>query len=559
MSDKKEPFSRRDLLKGLGAVCAMSLVHERMVDQIVESFVGSAQAAPGMLSDFRYVNFTTSGGIPRWYFDLPIAPNGNDPYVANKQVITSMRMGSDNNPIGEYAHTKMGDFYLPLLWSYSIPLSNGGVGKLNELASSGLFIRGVDQGLDGHEFNLLRQNSPVPGGLTYSGLFADTGETPIPAATSANNFEHRSAKNKAIIPFNYRTDLKVLSSSFNSFKTTNPKSFNRRDMAQRTIEAAIKSIQKTQGTNSPYMSAIKANRDNAMELLSSDFATIDADYQAIYNKYQALITAASKMPLPGVTTAPIYAKAGDSRFNILISENNPGVQATAQTGDIRIGFENILPNPAFAHAFALAEFLITKNLSSSVVANLGFWSNFDIMNYNSFNPATQKYDLFESASKLRALSSDAHTTGAFPALILFTRHFHAYATCLHEFMTILKAKNIYDQTLIHTTTDFNRIPRVDGSGADHGFSGCATSIFSGRIKQTLVVGNIAQNSSSRGTWGDAANNSALGDRKINLGNVASTICSIFDLPTPAQNDSSLVTLGANKTVMTPKDKPKNAA
>jgi hypothetical protein len=556
---KKETFSRRDLLKGLGAVCAMSLVHERMVDQIVGSFVGSAQAAPGMLTDFRYVNFTTPGGIPRWYFDLPIAPNGNDPYIANKQVITSMRMGADNNPIGEYAHTKMGDFYLPLLWSYSIPLSSGGTGNLNELASSALFIRGVDQGLDGHEFNLLRQNSPVPGGMTYSGLFADTGETPIPAARSGGLFEHRSAKNKAIIPFAYRADLKVLSTSFNSFKTSNPKSFNRRDMAQRTIEAAIKSIQKTQGANSPYMSAVKANRDNAMELLSSDFATIDADYEIIYNKYQNLIMAALKMPLPGVTTAPIYAVAGDSRFNIFIPEYNPGLQATAKTGDIRLGFENILPSPAFAHAFALAEFLITKNLSSSVVADLGFWSNFDIMNYNSFNAATQKYDRFESASSYKILGSDVHSTGTFPALIMFARHFHAYATCLHEFTTVLKAKNIYDQTLIHTTSDFNRIPRTDGSGSDHGFSGCATSVFSGRIKQTLVVGNVAQNISARGTWGEAANVSALGDRKINLGNVASTICSIFDLPTPAQNDSSLVTLGANKLVIAPKDKPKNVA
>ena len=556
---KKDTFSRRDLLKGLGAVCAMSLVHERMVDQIVGSFVSSAHAAPGMLSDFKYVNFTTPGGIPRWCFDLPIVPNGNDPFIANQQVITSMKMGADGNAIGEYAHTKMGDFYLPLLWSYNIPLKNGGTAKLNELASSALFIRGIDQGLDGHEFNLLRQNSPVPGGMTYSGLFADTGETPVPAASSSVGFEHRSAKNKAIIPFNYRTDLKVLSTSFNSFKTTNPKSFNRRDMAQRTIEAAVKSIQKTQGVNSPYMSAVKANHANAMELLTSDFATIDADYSVMYEKYQDLILAALKMPLPGVTTSPIYAKAGDIRFNIFIPEFNPGIQATAQTGDIRIGFQNIRPNPAFAHAFALAEYLITKNLSSSVVASLGFWNNFDILNYNSFNSATQKYDRFESASNYKALGTDVHSTGTFPALIMFARHFHAYATCLHEFMTVLKAKNIYDQTLIHTTSDFNRIPRNNGSGSDHGFNGCSTSVFSGRIKQTMVVGNIVQNGTTRGTWGEAANNTSLGERKINLGNVASTICSIFDLPTPAKNDSSLVTLDSHKTVIKPSVKPKNVA
>lgn len=558
MSDKKDLFSRRNLLKGLGATCAMSLIHERMVDQIVGSFVGSAQAAPGMLTDFRYVNFSTSGGLPRWYFDLPIVPNGNDPYVANKQVITSMKMGSDNNPVGEYAHTKMGKFYLPLMWSYSIPLSNGGVGKLNELASSGLFIRGIDQVVDGHTISLLRQNNPIPGSSTYSGIFADSGETPIPVGRGGGGFEHRSARNKAMINFSYQSDLKVMSNAFNSFKTTDPISFNRRDMAQRTIEAAVKAIQKNQGSSSPFMSSVKSNRDNAMELLSSDFNTIDSEYQTLYKKYQSLILAAAKMPLPGVTTNPIYATSGDPRFNIYVPELAPHIGASTLTGDIRIGFENLIPHPLFAHSFALAEFLITKNLSSSVVTSLGFWSNFDLLNYNLYNDTTLRADILETKSRKGSLGVDAHATGTFPALIMFTRHFHAYATCLHELMTVLKAKNLYDQTLIHTTSDFNRSPRINGGGADHGYTGCATSIFTGRVKETLVVGNIAQGSKS-GTWGVATSNDNLGGRRIILGNVASTICSIFDLPTPAKNDASLVTLGPNKTVLTPKDKPKNVA
>lgn len=556
---KKDTFSRRDLVKGLGAICGLSLVHDNMVDQIVSSFIGSAQAAPGMLTNFKYINFYTGGGCPRWYFDLPIAPNGNDNFMSNKQVITSMQMDGVNKPNGQYAHTKMGDFFLPLLWSYPIPLSKGGMGKLNELASSGLFIRGIDQGLDGHEFNTLRQNAPIPGGMTYSGVFADTGETPIPAANSSTSFEHRSAKNKAIIPFAYRTDLKVLSSSFGSFKTNNPKSFNRRDLAQRAIEAAVKSIQKNQGSSSPYMSSVKSNRDNALELLSSDFTTIDTEYSAIFAKYQDLIAAALQVTLPGVTDTPIYAQAKDTRFNVFVPEFNPGIQATENTGDIRTGFQNITANPAFAHAFAIAEFLIVKNLSSSVVSSLGFWSNFNIMGYNSFNSSTQKYDRAENSPSFKNLGTDIHNTGTFPALIAFVRHYHAYATCLNELMLVLKEKNIYDQTLIHTTSDFNRIPRNDGSGADHGFNGCATSVFSGRITQTTVVGNIAYNGTSRGTWGQAADNNSLGDRMINLGNVASTICSIFELPTPAKNDSSLVSLGTNKTVNAPKEKPKNVA
>jgi hypothetical protein len=556
-SDNK--FSRRNLVKGMSAVCGLSLIKDQMMDQIVSSFMSSAEAATGELQNFRYINFCTNGGIPRWYFDLPLAPNGVDTIIPNKQVITKIKTEIDSSINGVYAHTKVGNFYLPLLWSYNIPLSTGSTGNLKQLASHALFIRGVDQGLDGHEFNILKQNSPTQGGLTYSGIFADSGSNPIPAANAGINFEHRSAQNKAILPFSYRDDFKVLSTSFNSFKTADPKSFNRRDMAQRTIEAAVKSIQKTQGANSPYLSAVKSNRDSAIELLMSNFDTIDADYTAIYNKYQNLITQALLMALPGVTSEAIIAKDKDVRFNVLTQENRSGVQASPSTGDIRLGFQNILPNQNFAHSFALAEFLITKNLSSSVVCNLGFWSNFDIKNYYSFNQATQKYDDLETSTLFNKLTSDAHDTGAFPALLMFTRHYHCYATCLHELVTVLKSKNLFESTLIHTTTDFNRIPRVNGSGADHGFSGSSTSLITGRITQPIVVGNIAQNGLGRGTWGEAANNTSLGERKINLGNVASTICSIFELPTPAINDSSLVTLGTDKKVILPTAKPANIA
>ena len=58
------------------------------------------------------------------------------------------------------------------------------------------------------------------------------------------------------------------------------------------------------------------------------------------------------------------------------------------------------------------------------------------------------------------LGADSHETGTYPSIIMFTRHFHAYATCLHEFMTVLKAKDLYDQTLIHTSSDFNYLRKL---------------------------------------------------------------------------------------------------
>lgn len=554
---KNDKISRRDLVKGLGATYGLSLIKGMLVNQIINGFVSSAQAATGLLPNFRYINFYTPGGIPRWYFDLPLKPNGNDNFIQNKQVITSLSLGNDGLLKGEYAHTKMGSkFYLPKLWSYSIPLSNGGVGTLNELANSALFLRGVDQAIDGHEFNTTKQNTPIPGGMSYSGLFADSGENPIPAARANSIFEHRSAKNKAIIDFNYRSDFKALSNSFNSFKTANPKSFGSLTFAQRTIEAAVKSIQKTQGANSPYMSAVKENRDNAIKLLNSSFDTIDADYTEIYTKYASLISASLQMVLPGVTDIPVNAISRDPRFNVSVPDFGPGVQSSETTGDIRTGFQNIMVSPHFAHAFALAEYLIVKNLSSSVVASLGFFSNFNVQNYYSFDGTTQTYKNLVSTPLLKTLNSDVHSTGTFPALIMFARHYHAYAACLNELMKVLKTQNLYDKTLIQTTTEFNRIPRNDGSGSDHGFNGCATSFFTGRIKEPIVVGNILVGS-ARGTWGEGASSSALSGQNVNLGNVASTICSIFELPSPASNNPSLVNLDNKTKTVTAVSKPSN--
>ena len=102
----------------------------------------------------------------------------------------------NNKVIGEYAHTKMGDFYLPIMWSFPIPLSNGGEGTLHELAASGLFMRGIWSDTGGHGDNLVRQNTPVTGAPSFSGIFADSGNAPLP---TGDNFNYK--KFKFIGPF----------------------------------------------------------------------------------------------------------------------------------------------------------------------------------------------------------------------------------------------------------------------------------------------------------------------------------------------------------------------
>lgn len=554
MNDSSNFYKRRNLLKGIAITSGVSLFKLNIVEQIVNNLISNANAAPLELPNFKYINFFTRGGAPRWYFDLPIAPNGNDEFLLNPHVITSMEMNTKNITNGKYQHVKIGKYYLPKLWSFKVPLSGGGFGTLQSLAESGLFIRGIHQGIDGHSFNIIKQNSPVSGGLTFTGAFADTANNPIPSVFAATTPEHRSAKNKSITSFNYLENHKVLSESFKSFKTNNPTSFNH--SASDAINLSVKAIQNNHSKNSIYLSGVAENIENAKELLAKDFEAADEQYNLLFNKYYSLAERALKMILPGITDSPIIASDRDPKFDIASVEGK--LKAPEKKYDIREAFLDLKISDEFAHSFALAEYLIVNKLSSSVFTGLEMLENFNPKNFFDINDK-----LITENNKRAKLNFDSHFSGTYTALIYFTKHFHAYATCLNEFVNILKNKKLYNDSIIHTSSDFNRLPDANGYATGHGYEGCATSFFTGRVKNgPIVVGNIEVGKVTKGygsgTWGKAVTENGANN---NLANVSSTICKIFEMNPIAPNGIALVNLDPNTKMVSeiPSRKPKNIA
>ena len=72
---------------------------------------------------------------------------------------------------------------------------------------------------------------------------------------------------------------------------------------------------------------------------------------------------------------------------------------------------------------------------------------------------------------------------------------------MNKFVTSLDSK--FDDTLIHVASEFNRSPLYNARGSDHGFNGSGCSLYSGRIENPILIGNIKNDEMEQyqGEWG----------------------------------------------------------
>jgi hypothetical protein len=145
----------------------------------------------------------------------------------------------------------------------------------------------------------------------------------------------------------------------------------------------------------------------------------------------------------------------------------------------------------------------------------------------------------------RWLGLDFHTFGAIPQMAMTVKIIRAFYACLYELTKSLKrvnvagGTNLFDQTLIQITSDFNRSPLVDQKGSDHGYNGSNISWVSGMISKCDLVGNIKADTEANylGSWGKAAGVSGItGNQTLRMGNLASTVAAALGVPSPTPND-----------------------
>lgn len=551
---KKKVLSRRAFLEaGLfssAGVAAMSPLQLTAVT-FMQGLMRDAFAQTSGISR-NYILLMIDQGIMKSLFDLPLRPNGNDQYVHNPMSLTKLVNPSDPNNFGKYEHTKIGNYYLPYLWSGTVPHSSGAQRPIAELAENAMMIRGVDTGSNSHGASKNAQNRPSQAKGSLTGLNADNSNKPFPSIHNGSSWNYYSEKGVTSIPY---SDLNQLIKPFTGLNSPitfgDPKAS--KDMANNMM-SIIKDLKRNQSLKSrSYFD----DSENAKKLFLTSFGDLTAIYNQLHDKYEDLVKRSLREHnLTGFDKEPIISKDmphfrigtntviqpdTDLRDTIVYNEVTQGQEQRSVPGHKDSTITGL------ARGFAVAEYMLLNNLASSI----------------TINGSQQISNTYQRRLKDGSVSTtetnephglDAHFVGAIPTMFFHGKYQKAVAACMLEFFDKLKAGGVYDNTVLNLCTDFHRCGIEQAYGSDHGNIGSALSLFGGLINGLQVGGNILVNgtggrgSSNRylGSWGQGANIQMVGGRPLVVGNAASTLASILGVNTPKVNDNSLATMDSNK-------------
>lgn len=550
-------FLRNGLFSG-GALFALSPA-EVFFTGLVQGLFDKAYADETNASDMvNYLVLGMAGGPSRWYFDLPLMPNGSsDELGENPMLVTAY---NDKRSQLIYRTMSYGDYHYPHLWSGQVSDGKGGLRPLSSLLNHSIMFRGINLQSDGHGINRNKQVMPIPGSSSLNGLVADKSKKAIPSVVFDNGMNYKSGKGIGAARISYSNSLNELLSPF-LMPTGN--SFGRRDTVNELIEKALNSLSSQAEYSSTKTKAIFNDRKNAKRLFEKEFGNLADTFSGLRKKYEEIISetlyineltylfdnsfSSDGGDLSSVMRSSTDAPSPDRRFDFResIIRNN---KRSGRGGPASLANTSI---SNLSSLMAVYEYLITQELSSSITGVIGgiIHANIKVNSiYRSINP-----------------NNDAHRSGQKAALFYFSKYYQAIGACILELTEVLKSKtsgngSLFDKTVIHLCSEFNRSPRNNGSGADHGWRGSSTSLFTGMTNKGHVIGNIQANytgdSNRRGGWGVAAHSDDLSGREMIIGNIASSLSAVLGIKSPTENDAPLIGV-KNGKIINYASRPKN--
>lgn len=525
MAKKKTEISRRDMLKILGSVPA-AVPLSSFAQLLVGGMTRSAQAST--TTGKKYVYFTQPGSPPRWMFDLFLVPYGKTGFVANGGLGT---VGVET--AGKYTGIKYETIVrkglnVPPIWGVMVPDGAGGVRPLDNLLDNLLSIRGIDVPSPGHPLAQTLSFRPTGAEYTVTGLTAEAGTGFPIKAINMTCPGYEFACRKPMTPTKMglngaNTGTALLSPFMSSASTT---FLSRRDQLKASIDAAMAALKEYALSQHPGSIVIEGAQADAAQVMGDRAKELLAKWNVIYPKYVAIMKESlQNVVIPGLTDKPYGATrptnsaelASMYKFYQTININTPV--------DLRDMFTANTVVNGLAESFTVAELALTENLCNSVCTPIGSVSGLAI------NGGSMSHVL------------DEHFTAAFSALIINTKMYLAIGACMLEFIQVLKNANMFNDVVIQFGGEFNRSPENDGSSSNHGYQGGSTSIFSGMVSGTTVVGNILNNAphpSAIGTWGWAA--PSIGGRKIDVADVANCLAKMLGLPQILRRNDEIISI-----------------
>lgn len=546
----KKPFvTRRQALSMIGVCGGASFLNgpvDVLLGGLVDGIFAKAQAAATGVQPRNFIYVNLNGGPARWYWDLPLRPYPSAmPILTNPHVNTRFSGTGSTAGAPEYHTlqvTRRGvTLDMPTLWGQTIPRVGGGSVAMAELLDNMLMIRGVNMRMDGHPDNNDKQVRPSAAGPSLNGLVADVSSRPLPAVglPGGPNGAFKSGTGVGQVNLSSFSDplrriLRPFSRASDGLTTGY---LSRRQAMDTAVSSALRSLGAYAKSSGAGAESLETVRSSAESLIRQGIGDVSSEYSQLLAKYENLVRRCANDVMPGVTDRPI-------RHSDLIVLNGYTPQTSVQEGYIRnADVRTVLRADSrpgnLAAGFAVAEYLIKNGLSSTV--SLGS-SNIQNLNFEDLrdraSPATA------GASVTGLWGYDEHFGGSVLSVILNSFLYRCLSACLYELISVLKANNMFQESVIQIGAEFSRNPRNDQSGSDHGWMANCTSLFSGVIDRPIVLGNTTLDSAyADGTWGAAASVQVDGaNQQLTIGHSTSTIAHLLRVQPILSNNGSLVEL-----------------
>ena len=515
--------SRRKFLenasKSLGLV-GISPMMSNFIIQTLSSQVFAAGSTSAGGTDKNYIFFALPGGPPRWFFDLPLTPNGNASKYTDKfshtGVATFVGMNSAGDPQAIYKPWRdpVSGYWLPPVWG-----SNPAGGSFKNCLANAAFIRGVDFEINNHDLGRLRNQSPIIGGLSIAGLLAEKTTSAFPAA-AVGSISNAFKASKPLSPVGLNL---TVNNTANPVSTAMRYFSGRAPVENLAVGEALAEFDKYAEKHNFVQRGLAESKDRSDALVKQGVATFTSKWAPTYEKYVLKVKEAMSQNNTSnfMDTKPITPPKAlaDGKPDLRTRRGDATFMGDLSDYRNMVTPDTIVTN--LAATFATVEILVTMGLTQVVTADLAGINNL------VFNNAGGKF----------ALANDQHFIGTLVSTIATTYMYRAMLTCTEELVYTLKEKGIFDKTIIQFGAEFNRTAKADGSGSDHGFQGSSVLLISGMLKKTVVLGNVKDDTSTtyKGTWGLAAPHPVAGGYPLRLNDVAKTVCGMLGIKNVSNN------------------------
>jgi hypothetical protein len=501
----------------------------------------SAQAAGSTPYDYNYVNLMTPGAPPRWYFDQPLNPDNQSAQFIPGGFGTELEQkGSLWLP--EYKCYKQkfgaGDVFLPPVWR----LKSAAGEYYSSLLKEMIMVRGVDMEINSHDLNQERTVRPFSTSASISGLVGHASSAPTPSigfTTSRGTNVFRGVGSAAGIAVSPTNPIPGITTPFNVSKVV------KQDDLDYSIKQSLAEMDKFAKLNNYPSVGAEDNLDKTYDMFARNLASYQSNYTAIFNKYKAILAQETALEIPEISERSLLNSIkpdGSAVFGTAPSQ-------TLNGSNLKTIYEASSAPEQMASAFAFCEFALSEKLTSSLTLDLGTTT-------------------FSNVGGVR-MPTDQHYAGAVSSILFTTTFYRCMLACMLELRKALKAKNMYDKTLFHFSSEFSRTPQKTMAGSDHGFNSGSTSFISGMIAPTGagLVGNIHKESADArekgiypGTWGKSAPTKFNDGKSRHIINddVVSTVCEFMQIPKIGTKGQSLVSNSNGKFSLLVKEK-KNVA